>query len=67
MKVYTGDEETAEDSFVNMNGSFYNGIICDENGNPVYEDGTPLTVDENGTTIERYKAEDGTLEYVMTL
>ena len=67
VKIYTGDEETAEDSFVNMNGSFYNGIICDENGNPVYEDGTPLTVDENGTTIERYNAEDGTLEYVMTL
>ena len=37
------------------------------NGEPVYEDGTPLTADENGTTIERYKAEDGTLEYVMTL
>ena len=35
VKVYTGDEETAEDSFVNMNGSFYNGIICDENGNPM--------------------------------
>ena len=67
VKVYTGDEETAEDSFVNMNGGFYNGIICDENGTPVYEDGTPLTADENGTTIEQYKAEDGTLEYVMTL
>ena len=67
VKVYTGDEETAEDSFVNMSGGFYNGIVCDENGNPVYEDGTPLTADENGTTIEQYKAEDGTLEYVMTL
>ena len=54
----------AEDGWVNMSGSFYNGIIANNNGEPVYEDGTPL---ESGDFAEHYKAEDGTLEYVMTL
>ena len=62
--VYTGEDETAQSGWVNMNGSFYNGIITDANGSPVYEDGTPLSNDE---FVEHYKAEDGTLEYVMTL
>ena len=62
--VYTGEDETVQDGWVNMSGGFYNGIITDANGNPVYEDGTPLANDE---FVEHYKAEDGTLEYVMTL
>ena len=64
VRVYTGEDENAEDGWVNMSGSFYNGIIANNNGEPVYEDGTPL---ESGDFAEHYKAEDGTLEYVMTL
>ena len=64
VRVYTGEDENAEDGWVNMSGSFYNGIIANINGEPVYEDGTPL---ESGDFAEHYKAEDGTLEYVMTL
>jgi len=62
--VYTGEDETVQDGWVNMSGGFYDGIITDANGSPVYEDGTPLANDE---FVEHYKAEDGTLEYVMTL
>ena len=64
VRVYTGEDENAKDGWVNMSGSFYNGIIANNNGEPVYEDGTPL---ESGDFAEHYKAEDGTLEYVMTL
>ena len=64
VRVYTGEDENAEDGRVNMSGSFYNGIIANNNGEPVYEDGTPL---ESGDFAEHYKAGDGTLEYVMTL
>ena len=62
--VYTGGDENAQDGWVNMSGSFYDGIISNNNGEPVYEDGTPLESDD---FAEHYKAEDGTLEYVMTL
>ena len=64
VRVYTGKDENAEDGWVNMSGSFYNGIIANNNGESVYEDGTPL---ESSDFAEHYKAEDGTLEYVMTL
>lgn len=62
--VYTGEDENAQDGWVNMSGSFYDGIVSNNNGEPVYEDGTPLESDD---FAEHYKAEDGTLEYVMTL
>ena len=65
--VCTGEDEDTQSGQVNMNGSFYDGILANENGEPVYEDGTPLASDENGEIIEHYKAENGTLEYVMTL
>ena len=65
--VYTGEDENAQDGWVNMSGSFYDGIVSNNNGEPVYEDGTPLASDETGNIVEHYKAADGTLEYVMTL
>lgn len=65
--VYTSEDEKAQDGWVNMSGSFYDGIISNNNGEPVYEDGTPLASDETGNIVEHYKAADGTLEYVMTL
>lgn len=62
--TYTGEDENAQDGWVNMSGSFYDGIISNNNGEPVYEDGTSL---ESDNFAEHFKAEDGTLEYVMTL
>lgn len=37
-----GEDENAQNGWVNMDGSFYDGIISNNNGEPVYEDGTPL-------------------------
>ncbi len=51
---------------VAVNGSFYDGIVSDSNGNPVYDDGTPIKLDESGAVISHYTDDDGTLEYVIT-
>lgn len=67
INAYLGDNPDAEEGWVNMNSSFYNGIVSDEEGNPVYDDGTPLAFDENGNYISRYADENGTLEYIVTL
>lgn len=67
INAYSGDDPDASEGWLNMNSSFYNGIVSDENGAPVYDDGTPLTFDENGNLISRYAGEDGTLEYVATI
>ena len=42
VNVYQGDNPEAESAWVNMSGTMYDGIIPDENGRPVYEDGTPI-------------------------
>ena len=48
-------------------GEFYDGTVCDENGYPVYEDGTPIEEDENGKMILHYVDKDGNLEFVASL
>ena len=48
-------------------GEFYDGTVCDENGYPVYEDGTPIEEDENGKMILHYVEKDGNLEFVASL
>lgn len=48
-------------------GSFYDGIVSDENGKPVYEDGSPLEEDEAGRTISHYVDKDGNLEFVASI
>lgn len=48
-------------------GKFYDGIVSDENGNPVYEDGSSLKEDEQGQIISHYVDEDGNLEYVASI
>jgi len=67
INAYLGDNPDVEEGWVNMNSHFYDGIVSDEEGNPVYDDGTPLAFDENGHYIARYADENGTLEYVVTL
>ena len=54
-------------SSVQVYGGFYDGIVSDENGNPVYEDGSSLKEDEQGQIISHYVDEDGNLEYVASI
>lgn len=63
--VYQGDNPMDEDSWVNMTGTMYNGIIPDENGTSVYEDGSALESYEDGTTICRYTDSNGDMEYII--
>lgn len=65
VNVYQGDDPEDVDSWVNMSGSMYNGTICNEEGQPVYEDGTPLKQDENGRTIHYYTDQDGNMEFII--
>ncbi len=44
-------------------GNFFNGITSDENGNPVFADGTPLGDD----WAEVFVAEDGSMEFDLSL
>ena len=48
-------------------GSFYNGMISDENGMAVHADGSELETEEDGSIIENYVMDDGSLEYHMVL
>lgn len=65
MDVYVGDDPDSENSWVNSYGNFYYGIVTDENGSPVYDDGTPVQFDEDGSLIYHYTDENGTLEFVI--
>lgn len=49
----------------NRGASFYNGVLVDMDGNDIYEDGTPVAVDENGWQIGRYVRPDGSLELML--
>ena len=44
-------------------GSFFNGWAMDDNGNPVYADGTPRGDD----AVEVFVAEDGSMEFDVTI
>ena len=75
MDVYVGDDSDSEDSWINSSGNFYYGIVTDENGSPVYDDGTPVQFDADGNwsftidlptvstskTIEVNRSVDGTV------
>ena len=43
----------------------YDGIIPDENGRPVYEDGTSLESYEDGSIISHYTDDNGNMEYII--
>lgn len=44
-------------------GSFFDGTTYNAQGKRVYTDGTPVQRDADGSTILRYAASDGSLEY----
>lgn len=48
-------------------GSFYNGMVSDENGMGVHADGSELETEADGSIIENYVMDDGSLEYHMVL
>ena len=52
---------------VSSGGSFYNGMHRDEEGEWKYDDGSDLKENGNGGWIERYVADDGTMEYDLYL
>ena len=64
--VYQGDDPENESSWINMyGGTMYDGIIPDENGKPVYEDGSPLKYYEDGSIISHYTDSNGDMEYII--
>lgn len=64
-EIYLADDPDGEKHWVNMSGHIYNGITADEEGNLVYEDGTPVAYDEKGRTLNRYTDENGDLSFVI--
>ena len=65
VNVYQGDNPEDESAWVNMSGTMYDGIIPDENGTLVYEDGTPIESYEDGSTISHYTDDNGNMEYII--
>lgn len=65
VNVYQGDDPEDYSSWINMAGTMYNGIISDENGTPVYEDGSSLENDEDGSLICHYTDSNGNMEYII--
>lgn len=63
-----GFEDVAVDSddvTLDMSGTMYDGIVCDENGSPVYDDGTSIEFAEDGEIVSHYLDENGNLEYII--
>ena len=65
VNVYQGENLEDDSAWVNMSGTMYNGIIPDENGVPVYEDGTSIENYEDGDIICRYIDSNGNMEYII--
>ncbi len=65
VNIYQGDNPEDDNSWVNMNETMYNGIIPDENGAPVYEDGTSIESYEDGSIIYHYTDSSGNMEYII--
>ncbi len=63
--VYQGEDPEDDASWVNMTGTMYNGIITDENGMSVYEDGSSIENYEDGSTVCRYTDSNGNMEYII--
>ncbi len=65
VNVYQGDHPEDESAWVNMSGTMYDGIIPDENGILVYEDGTSIESYEDGSVISHYTDDNGNMEYII--
>ena len=65
VNVYQGDNPEDESAWVNMSGTMYDGIIPDENGILVYEDGTSIESYEDGSIISHYTDDNGNMEYMI--
>lgn len=65
VSVYQGENPEADGAWLNMSGTFYDGILSDENGAPVYEDGSALEYGEDGNFISHYTDENGDMEYMI--
>ncbi len=48
-------------------GSFYNGWVTGDNGMAVMDDGSAIPVNEDGSYMENYTMEDGSLDYQCVL
>lgn len=46
---------------------FYDGLVAGEDGTPQNADGTPINLDESGSIVGKYVADDGSMEYNITL
>lgn len=56
---------TSDDMAINMSGGMYDGIVCNEEGAPVYEDGSELKFTDSGDIVNHYYDENGNLEYFI--
>ena len=56
---------TSDDMEINMFGGMYDGIVCNEEGAPVYEDGSELKFTDSGDIVSHYYDENGNLEYFI--
>ena len=56
---------TSDNMGINMFGGMYDGIVCNEEGAPVYEDGSELQFTDSGDIVSHYYDENGNLEYFI--
>lgn len=56
---------TSDDMGINMSGGMYDGIVSNEEGAPVYEDGSELQFTDSGDIMSHYYDENGNLEYFI--
>ncbi len=56
---------TSDDIGIDMSGSMYDGIVSNEEGAPVYEDGSELQFTDSGDIVSHYYDENGNLEYFI--
>lgn len=56
---------TSDDMGINMSGGMYDGIVSNEEGAPVYEDGSELKFTDSGDIVNHYYDENGNLEYFI--
>lgn len=51
----------------NQYAMFYDGMIADEDGKLMYDDGSPMELDENGYGISHWRDDQGNMEYFIVL